>query len=114
MSLIPQIGRFHTPWHAALVRAVDGSITMSHAAQVPALTHDLIYDTEGRPSYFRERSDLFNWPGMDVDFDYIYPTGIVITPRDRSERYSYCNVQVSLSESIISQFESKPQLSDVS
>lgn len=94
MSLIPQIGRFHTPWHASLVRAVDGSITMSHAATVPAKTHDLIYDKEGRPSYFRERSPLFDWPGMDVDFNYIYPTGIVITPRDPSVKYSLHNVHM--------------------
>ncbi|KAL8721632.1 MAG: hypothetical protein Q9225_001721 [Loekoesia sp. 1 TL-2023] len=94
MSLIPQLGRSFTPWHSALVRAVDGSITMSHAAQVPALTHDLIFDKEGRPSYFRERSSLFNWPGMDVDFDYIYPTGIIITPRDPNARYSLHNVHM--------------------
>lgn len=94
MSLIPQIGRFHTPWHAALVRAFDGSITMTHAREVPSLTHDLIYDNDGRPSYFRERSPLFDWPGMDVNFDYIYPTGIIITPRDPSSKYSLHNVHM--------------------
>ncbi|KAI4221412.1 MAG: hypothetical protein LQ349_007846, partial [Xanthoria aureola] len=94
MAIVPQLGRSSTPWHAALVRAVDGSITMSHAASVPALTHELIFDREGRPSYFRERSDLFNWPGMDVEFNYIYPTGIVISPRDPNTRYSFHNVHM--------------------
>ncbi|KAL8737192.1 MAG: hypothetical protein Q9181_001918 [Wetmoreana brouardii] len=94
MSIIPQIGRSHTPWHGALIRAVDGSITMGHANSVPALTHELIFDKEGRPSYFRERSDLFNWPGMDVDFNYIYPTGIVVTPRDPDTKYSFHNVHM--------------------
>ncbi|KAL8949691.1 MAG: hypothetical protein Q9222_004220 [Ikaeria aurantiellina] len=94
MALIPQLGRTFTPWHSALVRAVDGSITMSHAAQVPALTHELIFDNEGRPSYFRERSSLFNWPGMDLDFNYVYPTGIIITPRDPKSRYSLHNVHM--------------------
>ncbi|KAL8641518.1 MAG: hypothetical protein Q9228_001681 [Teloschistes exilis] len=94
MSIIPQIGRSVTPWHGALIRAIDGSITMGHAASVPALTHDLIFDREGRPSYFRERSDLFDWPGMDVDFNYLYPTGIIITPRDPKSRYSFHDVHM--------------------
>ncbi|KAL8715430.1 MAG: hypothetical protein Q9220_000764 [cf. Caloplaca sp. 1 TL-2023] len=94
MALIPQLSRLFTPWHSALVRAVDGSITMSHAAQVPALTHELIFDKDDRPSYFRERSPLFNWPGMDVDFNYVYPTGIIITPRDPMSRYSLHNVHM--------------------
>ena len=93
MSLIPQLGRFVTPWHGSLVRAVDGTITMSHAAKVPALTHDLVYE-EGRPSYFRERSPLFDWPGMELDFNYIYPTGIIITPRDKSVQYSFRDVDM--------------------
>ncbi|KAL8640383.1 MAG: hypothetical protein Q9226_008755 [Calogaya cf. arnoldii] len=94
MAVIPQVGRSSTPWHAALVRAVDGSITMSHSGSVPALTHELIFDREGRPSYFRERSDLFNWPGMDVEFNYLYPTGIVITPRDPGTKYSFHHVHM--------------------
>lgn len=94
MSLLPQVGRAFTPWHSSLVRAVDGSITMSHARDVPALTHELIFDNEGRPSYFRERSNLFNWPGMDVEFTYVYPTGIIITPRDPSSKYSLHNVRM--------------------
>ena len=93
MSLIPQLGRFMTPWRGSLVRAVDGSITMRHAAHVPALTHELIYEG-GRPSYFRKRSPLFDWPGMDLDFNYIYPTGIIITPREKSVQYSFRDVDM--------------------
>ncbi|KAL9030662.1 MAG: hypothetical protein Q9196_001249 [Gyalolechia fulgens] len=94
MSLLPQLGRAFTPWHSSLVRAVDGSITMSHARAVPALTHELIFDSRGQPSYFRERSPLFSWPGMDVEFNYVYPTGLVITPRDPSAKYSLQDVHM--------------------
>lgn len=87
MSLIPQQGRCHTPWHAALVRALDGSITMTHAALVPASTHDLVIGN-GRPSYFRERCSLFDWPNMDIKFDYSYPCGITVRARDESFKYS--------------------------
>ncbi|SLM34376.1 Pyoverdine biosynthesis [Lasallia pustulata] len=94
MSLIPQKGRSQmTPWHSSLVQALDGSIIMSHALSVPARTHDLIYE-HGRPSYFRERSPLFHWPGMDVSFNYMYPCGLMVIPTDKSCRYSLHNVQM--------------------
>ena len=94
VSLIPQQGTCSmTPWHSALVRGINGSIIMSHSLRVPALTHDLIFK-DGRPSYFREKSDLFNWPGMDIVFDYLYPTGIIITPSNPKSSYSLHNVHM--------------------
>jgi len=81
-----------TPWHSSLVRALDGSITMSHALRVPAKTHDLIME-HGRPSYFRERSPLFDWP-MDVVFKFLYPCGILITPRNPSVGCSLHNIHM--------------------
>ena len=55
---------------------------MTHALRVPAKTHDLIMEN-GRPSYFRERSHLFDW-SLDVVFKYMYPCGILVTPRNPS------------------------------
>ncbi|KAI3338332.1 Clavaminate synthase-like protein [Ustulina deusta] len=75
-----------TPWHGAVVRGVDGSISMSHAILIPAMTHDIIY-VDGHPSYFRERSDIFNWPDMEVIFEYLYPCGIMIKPADSTSIY---------------------------
>lgn len=66
-----------TPWHGALVRKVDGSISMAHANTIAGLDYELIYEY-GRPSYFRERSPLFDWAGLDLKFEYLYPTGILI------------------------------------
>ncbi|KAI4238397.1 MAG: hypothetical protein LQ349_001144 [Xanthoria aureola] len=84
VSVVPQQGKCQmTPWHSALVRAVDGSVTMCHAQAVCTTTHELIFE-HGRPSYFRERSDLFAWPGMDVVFEHLYPSGIRVTLRDQS------------------------------
>ena len=84
-----------TPWHSALVQALDGSITMSHALSVPALTHELIYEN-GRPSHFRERSPLFHWPGMDVSFRYMYPCGLIVRPSSPGSNYSLHNVHMQL------------------
>jgi hypothetical protein len=55
--LIRQKGALNmTPWHSAVVRAADGSITMQHAQTVSRATHELMWEG-GRPSYFRERTD---------------------------------------------------------
>ncbi|KAI0810231.1 Clavaminate synthase-like protein [Xylaria sp. FL0064] len=87
ITMLPQENEIvMTPWHGAVVRGIDGSVSMSHAILVPAMTHDIIY-AGGRPSYFRERSDIFNWPQMDVTFEYLYPCGIIIKPVDPSFTY---------------------------
>ncbi|KAL9041621.1 MAG: hypothetical protein Q9180_001158 [Flavoplaca navasiana] len=88
VSVVPQQGKCPmTPWHSALVRAVDGSITMCHAQAVCTTKHELIFK-HGRPWYFRERSNLFDWPGMDVEFEHLYPDGIKVTLKDESSEES--------------------------
>ncbi|KAI1128731.1 Clavaminate synthase-like protein [Nemania abortiva] len=87
ITMLPQNNEIvMTPWHGAVVRGADGSITMSHAILVPAMTHDIIY-VDGRPSYFRERSEVFSWPSMNVTFEYLYPCGIMIKPANSSSEY---------------------------
>lgn len=82
VALVPQPGGCSmTPWHACLVRSVDGSITMQHAGKVSRSTHTLVIE-DGKPSYFRERSDLFDWQGLGVHFDHLYPSGMKITLQD--------------------------------
>ncbi|KAI1109893.1 Clavaminate synthase-like protein [Nemania sp. NC0429] len=85
--MLPQDNKIvMTPWHGAVVRGADGSVSMSHAILVPALTHDIVY-VDGRPSYFRERSHVFDWAGLDVTFEYLYPCGIIIRPAKRTATY---------------------------
>lgn len=83
-----------TPWHGAVVRKVDGTITMMHAYKVLAVSHEIVYQN-GRPMYFRERSDLFSWNEKDLDFEYLYPTGMIVRPRDlRSAKNALCTVDM--------------------
>ncbi|ODH26265.1 hypothetical protein ACO22_04721 [Paracoccidioides brasiliensis] len=86
-------GIIMTPWHSSLVRAVDGSIRMAHAGTVPAFTHELIFEND-RPSYFREKSSLYDLGSVDVDFQYTYPTGITISPRSKSCRNNLSRVNM--------------------
>ncbi|KAI1175517.1 Clavaminate synthase-like protein [Nemania sp. FL0916] len=87
ITMLPQDNKtVMTPWHGAVVRGADGSVSMSHAILIPAMTHEIAY-ADRRPSYFRERSDVFSWPAMDVIFEYLYPCGILIRPSKPTEAY---------------------------
>ncbi|KAJ5919634.1 hypothetical protein N7454_009469 [Penicillium verhagenii] len=83
-SLIPQTrgSLGFTPWHASVAVALDGSFRTVHAEDVRD-THDLIYKN-GKPYYFRERSELFDWSsnGIAVKFEHQYPCGLIIRPAD--------------------------------
>lgn len=92
--MLPQDNKIvMTPWHGSVVRGADGSVSMSHAILVPAMTHDIVY-VDGRPSYFRERSPVFDWPALDVSFEYLYPCGIVIKPVKRAAAYALSTVDM--------------------
>ncbi|KAH6671303.1 putative pyoverdine/dityrosine biosynthesis protein [Halenospora varia] len=67
----------NTPWHSAISLNLDGAFRTGHAAQLRS-THDLVYRF-GRPYYFREKSELFNWD-IDVEFEPLYPCGLLIHP----------------------------------
>ncbi|GAW11691.1 hypothetical protein ANO14919_010410 [Xylariales sp. No.14919] len=87
ITMLPQDNEIvMTPWHGAVVRSLDGSVSMSHAILIPAMTHDIVY-VDGRPSYFRERSEVFNCPNGDISFEYMYPCGIIIKPTNPTSLY---------------------------
>lgn len=80
VNLIPQpSGRFGaTPWHSSIALKLDGSFTTGHSEEF-AKTHDLIY-RHGRPYYYREKSELFDWGDLEVEFEPMYPCGLIIRP----------------------------------
>ena len=71
-----------TPWHSSIAVGVDGSFRTVHAADVRE-THDLIYK-DGRPYHFREKSSLFDFGELKVEFEHLYPCGLIIRPASGS------------------------------
>ncbi|KAF2848073.1 Clavaminate synthase-like protein [Plenodomus tracheiphilus IPT5] len=67
-----------TPWHASVVVGVDGSFRLAHADQVRD-THDLVLKN-GRPYHWRERSELYDFGDLKVEFEHLYPCGLIIRP----------------------------------
>ncbi|KAI9676075.1 MAG: hypothetical protein M1817_000818 [Caeruleum heppii] len=82
LSLIPQkTGGFGlTPWHSSISVGLDGSFSTVHAADVRE-THDLVM-RHGRPYYFRERSELYDWGDLKVEFEHLYPCGLIVRPAE--------------------------------
>lgn len=73
-------GSAATPWHTTLVFGLDGSVrTAPKAAMCASAAHELV-SRDGQPWFFREKSALYDWDGMSVDFEPLYPFGLVVTP----------------------------------
>ena len=74
----PKGASLHSPWHASIAVGVDGSFRTVHAEEVRE-THDLVYEN-GRPYYFREKSPLYDFGETKVEFEHLYPCGLVVKP----------------------------------
>ncbi|KAI0546584.1 Pyoverdine/dityrosine biosynthesis protein-domain-containing protein [Xylaria curta] len=72
------------PWRSVIAVDADGSYRAVYPDQVQE-THELIYKDE-QPYFFRVKSDLFDWSssGLQVDFEHLYPCGIIVRPVNRS------------------------------
>ncbi|KAL0632894.1 hypothetical protein Q9L58_008210 [Maublancomyces gigas] len=80
ISLFPICGPAATPWHTTLVFDLDGSVHTAHRATIEASPKHEVVCRNGKPWFFREKSDLYTWEGMDIEFEPLYPFGLVITP----------------------------------
>lgn len=64
-----------TPWHCSIAVTAKGQFRTVHASEVRS-NFDLV-EKDGRPYYFRDRSDIWKWDAP-VEFDFIYPKGLVV------------------------------------
>ena len=73
---------FLTPWHGAVAVLADASVRVVDVSTVDKANFDVVTNASGRPWLLREQSDLFNWPGMTLDFEPLYPCGMLVKPRE--------------------------------
>ncbi|KAI9768080.1 MAG: hypothetical protein M1840_005114 [Geoglossum simile] len=82
IPLIPQsTGAFpRSPWHCSIAVGLDGSYRTVHSKEVRE-SHNLIH-RHGRPYFFREKSELFDWADEEgkVEFEHLYGGGCVVAP----------------------------------
>ena len=79
----PKGGHLMTPWHSSVAVGLDGSFRTVHAEDVRG-THDLVY-VNGLPHHYREKSDLYDFGAIKVEFEHLYPCGLIIRPAAHSE-----------------------------
>lgn len=72
-----------TPWHGCACTMLDGRILIGHRSQYENDPKLELVMREGKPSHFREKSELYNWT-EPVTVDPLYPCGLIITPSSPS------------------------------
>lgn len=77
--LIPQPDHFSmTPWHCSVMVTAKGRFCTAHAYQARKSAD--VVEQGGRPYYFRDRSDVWEWD-VPVDFEFFYPRGVYVRPK---------------------------------
>ncbi|KAI0886328.1 Pyoverdine/dityrosine biosynthesis protein-domain-containing protein [Annulohypoxylon maeteangense] len=82
VNLLPTDTMFTTPWHCSIAFRLDGTTTTGHRSEFEVDdTFELVYE-DGRPSYFREKSDLLSWATEKggITCEPLYPAGFLIRP----------------------------------
>ncbi len=86
VSLLPTETAFTTPWHCSIAFRMDGTATTGPRAVFDADAGlELVRDADGRPSHYRERTDLLAWGGAagaggGVACEPLYPAGLLVRP----------------------------------
>ena len=81
-----------TPWHNAVAFRLDGTLIAGHRHEFEQMSDmELIYEN-GRPSYFRERSHIYDWE-IPVTFEPMYPCGVMIRPAQGTKCRSISNIE---------------------
>ena len=85
INILP-VQRTVTPWHSAIAIKLDGTMLADHRATFEGdASMELVFEC-GRPSHFRERSQLYEWGrSAPVTFEPIYPCGVMIKPSSGSK-----------------------------
>ncbi|KAF2128164.1 hypothetical protein P153DRAFT_49249 [Dothidotthia symphoricarpi CBS 119687] len=81
MAVVPQQDKGAlgaTPWHSAVVVELDGTWRTVQRHLIDKEVYELV-EQHGRPYFFRAKSELFDW-GVDVRFEHLYPSGLVVRP----------------------------------
>ncbi|KAJ3492999.1 hypothetical protein NLG97_g5015 [Lecanicillium saksenae] len=94
ISLLPTTTMYTTPWHCSVAYLLDGTVQTGMRSELEKdEKFEIVYEN-GRPSYFREKSELFSWAEEKggIDCKPIYPSGWMITPKNGKKALSMQDV----------------------
>ncbi|KDN65174.1 putative taurine catabolism dioxygenase TauD [Colletotrichum sublineola] len=91
ISPLPTQTYFTTPWHCSIAFGLNGTVTTGPRSDFENdPKYELVHE-DGRPSYFREKSDLLQWKS-DVTFEPMYPCGMLVRPAAGHKKLSIHDV----------------------
>ena len=83
VNLLPTDTIFTTPWHCSIAFRLDGTTTTGPRSEFDSNPElELVYE-DGRPSYYREKTDLLIWDtekSGGIVSEPLYPAGLLIHP----------------------------------
>ena len=85
---------FLTPWHGTVAVLADASVRIMDASTVDKAKFDIVPNAQGRPWLLREKSSRFDWPGMTLDFEPLYPCGMLVKPAPNHGPYNFEDVSM--------------------
>lgn len=72
-----------TPWHCSVAVTTQGEFRTTHAQAVRG--HYNLIEQDGRPYYFRQKSEIFDdWAGK-ADIQFFYPRGVRVIAKPVKE-----------------------------
>ena len=82
VSVLPTDTSFTTPWHCCIAFNLNGTTTTGHRATFDADDRYELVLQDGRPSFYREKSDLLSWgqEGGGIECEPLYPAGLMLRP----------------------------------
>ncbi|KAJ5894313.1 taurine catabolism dioxygenase TauD TfdA family protein [Penicillium taxi] len=73
---------FITPWHGAIALFPDASLRVVDASTINKDEFEVVNNAAGQPWLLRAKCELFNWPGKEVDFEPLFPCGMLVRPKE--------------------------------
>ena len=80
IPLIPQpekVGHM-TPWHCSIAVGLDGSYKTVHHGDLKD-KYEIVHQN-GHPHHLREKSDLWDLGAVIVEYEHLYPCGLIVRP----------------------------------
>ncbi|TKW52762.1 Spore wall maturation protein DIT1 [Colletotrichum tanaceti] len=92
ISPLPAASHYTTPWHCSIAFDLSGAVTTGPRSDFENDPRYELVHERGRPSYFREASDLLRWRS-DVTFEPMYPCGLLVRPAAGPKKLSIRDVE---------------------
>ncbi|CAG8129137.1 unnamed protein product [Penicillium nalgiovense] len=68
--------------HRAIALLPDASLRVVDASTIDMNEFEVVNNAAGHPWLLRAKCDLFNWPGIEVDFEPLFPYSMQVRPKE--------------------------------